>query len=56
MFEYVGRKGEKGDSGAQARGLKMGQLTLSMGSAMPEVCFLVQRATIPHKRVIFLHL
>jgi hypothetical protein len=38
---------EKEDVGDQARGLKIGQLTLSMGPARAEVCFLVQIATIP---------
>jgi hypothetical protein len=47
------QRGEKGDVGGQARGLKIGQLTLSNGPARAEVCFLVQRATIPNKRVLF---
>jgi hypothetical protein len=44
----------KKDVGGQARGLKIGQLTLSTGPAGAEVCFLVERATIPSKRVIFI--
>jgi hypothetical protein len=48
----VGRKGNKGDKRDWVRGLKMGQLTLSMGPARPEVCSYLQRATIPNKRVI----
>jgi hypothetical protein len=48
-----GREGGKRDGGEQARGLKMGQLTLSMGPARAAVSFLLQRATIPSKRVIF---
>jgi hypothetical protein len=50
-----GQKGGKGDVGGQVRGLKMGQLILSMGPARAEVPFFVQRATIPGKRV-FLYL
>jgi hypothetical protein len=46
-------KGEKGGGGRNARGIKMGQLTLSMGPARAEVCFLIQRAIIQSKRVIF---
>jgi hypothetical protein len=53
MFTHVDGAGGKGDGGGQARGLKIGQLTLSMGPAGADVCFLVQRATIPSKRVIF---
>jgi hypothetical protein len=45
--------GREEEKGGQASGLKMGQLTLSMGSAGVEVCFFVQRATIPSKRVLF---
>ncbi len=45
--------GRKEDGGGQARGLKMGQLTLSMGPARAEVCFRKQRATIPSKKIIF---
>jgi hypothetical protein len=48
---WIGR-GEK-DVGGQARGLEIGQLTLSTGPAGAKVRFLVERATIPSKRVIF---
>ncbi len=51
---WAGR-GEKGDVGDQARGLKMGHLILSMGLERAEVRFFVQRAAIPSKRV-FLYL
>jgi hypothetical protein len=47
----VDKKGEKGDDGGQARGLKIWQLILSMRPARAEVLFLVQRANIPSKRV-----
>ncbi len=43
----------RGKKRTQARGLKMGQLTLSMGPAREEVCFFVQRATIPIMKVLF---
>jgi hypothetical protein len=51
LYVWAGR-GEKGDNGDWARGLKMGQLTLSMGPAGAEVCSYIQRATILSKRVI----
>jgi hypothetical protein len=54
MLACVDRKGEKRDGGGQARGLKIGQLTLSMGPARAEIHFLELRATIP--RGLFLHL
>jgi hypothetical protein len=47
----VDKKGEKGDVGGQARGLKTGQWILSMRPARAAVHFLVQRANIPSKRV-----
>ncbi len=50
---WMGR--EEGYGGGQAGKLKMGQLTLSIGTARAEVLFLVQRATII-VRGIFLHL
>jgi hypothetical protein len=49
-------RGKKRGSDGWARGLKMEQLTLSMGLARVEVQFFAQRATIPSKRVNFLHL
>jgi hypothetical protein len=52
MSACVDGKGGKGISRGQARGLKVGQLTLSMGPARAQVCFLVQKVTIPSKRVI----
>ncbi len=54
MFACVDRKGEKGDVGGQASGLKIGQLILSMGPASAEIRILVQGPTIPSKRVIFI--
>jgi hypothetical protein len=47
---------KKGNSGGQASGLKKRgswQLTLRMGPVRAEFHFLIQRATIPSKRVIF---
>jgi hypothetical protein len=52
VITCVGRKGRKGGDGEWVRGLKIGQLTLSMGPARADVCSYVQRATIPRKRVI----
>jgi hypothetical protein len=52
MCECEGRK--KGGVGGQTRGLKMGQLIPFMGPARVEVCFLVQRAHIPSKWIIFI--
>jgi hypothetical protein len=43
----------KGEKGGQSKGLKMGQLTLSIGPAKVEVRFFVQRTTITSKRVLF---
>jgi hypothetical protein len=53
MLACVDGKKDKGKLGARQRGLKMEQLTLSMGLARVEVRFFVQRATIPSKKVIF---
>jgi hypothetical protein len=52
MLACVDGKGEKGTVGAR-QGAKMGQLTLSIGQARAEFRFLVQRASIPSKRVVF---
>jgi hypothetical protein len=48
------RREEKGGVGGQTRALKIGQLILFMGPARAEVCFLVQRATILSKWIIFI--
>ncbi len=48
-----GQEGEKGGNGDWVRGLKMGQLTLSMGPARADVHSYIQRVTTsPSKRVI----
>jgi hypothetical protein len=44
--------GERGWWGPD-KGAKIGQLTLSRGPARAEVCLLIQRDTIPSKRVSF---
>jgi hypothetical protein len=49
LHVWMGRE-EKGYVDGQARGLKMGQLTLSMGPARAEL-FLIQRATIPSNKI-----
>ncbi len=48
-----GGRGEKGSNGSWARGLKVGQLTLSLGLARAEVCCFIQTVSIPSRRVIF---
>ncbi len=54
MFAYLdGKGGKRGCFGSRTGGLKIGQLTLSNGPARAEVRFLVQRATISNKRVLF---
>jgi hypothetical protein len=42
-----------GKGGGGAKGLKLAQFTLNMGPGRVEVCFFVQRATIPSMRVFF---
>ncbi len=49
------REGGKREQWMLVKGPKKGQLTLSMGPARVEICFFVQRATVPSKRVTFLH-
>jgi hypothetical protein len=51
LHALAGRKGKRGVIGL-GRGLKVGQLTLSMGPARAEVCRYVQRVIIASKRVI----
>jgi hypothetical protein len=50
---WVG-KGKKGGNGDWVKGLKIKQLTLSMGPARTELDSSLQRATIPNKKKVIL--
>ncbi len=52
VLKCVTGRGIRGQWGL-GKGLKMGQLTLSMGPVWVEVGFFVQRNNIPRKRVNF---
>jgi hypothetical protein len=54
VFTCVAGQGEKGSIGGWVRGLKMGQLTVSMGPARAEVHSYVQRATFPSKGLLLI--
>jgi hypothetical protein len=55
MFSCVDRKEEKSRKWRPGKREKIGQLTLSIEPERVEVHFLIQRATIPSKKII-LHL